>query len=149
MNVGTARETNASTIAISRGSSNGIPVLQPQTLQTENSSAVAVAGARLEQSVLDAGLRRRIRFEQVRADATQDRKVLGGVVDANPALVFAEGHVQHSVQSALDTPMRPHGLRDSRCVGRQARHVVRPLDRLGIADLSSGLDHHDRTEAGP
>ncbi|MCA8302907.1 hypothetical protein [Burkholderia seminalis] len=42
-------------------------------------STVTVARTRFGPSVLDAGPGRRIRFEQVPADATQDRKVSGGV----------------------------------------------------------------------
>ena len=43
-------------------------------------------------------------LDEVQCDATQDCEVLGAVTDADAAVVFAEGHVQHPVATILNAP---------------------------------------------
>src|SRR5579883_912256 len=43
--------------------------------------------------------------EQVDGEMPQDGEVLGGVADADSALVFVECHVEYPVKSILDAPM--------------------------------------------
>lgn len=51
-----------------------------------------------------------LQFEQIERHVPQDRKVLGGMILADPAVIFIEGDIEHPMQAVLNAPIAAFGL---------------------------------------
>src|SRR5215212_4674459 len=79
----------------------------------------------------------------------QDGKVLGGMTDADPALVFAEADIQRPMQRVLDGPMPTHRASEGLGISGNAREEEAPLDRHLALDFANRFDHADRAQFLP
>ncbi len=82
-----------------------------------------------EPSILDTCADGSVLFEQAKGDATQDGEVLGTVIFAQTALIFAEGDVQDPVEGIFNRPVGAYSMEQLFCVERGAgRDEITTLD---------------------
>ena len=87
--------------------------------------------------------------QQVEGEMAQHRQIRGPVADAHPALVLAEGHVEHPVDAVLDPPVAAHRPPEGRRVAAPAQQVVARLAGQRLADPALALDHADGAQPRP
>ena len=91
----------------------------------------------------------RVGLQEIENQMAQDGKVLGGVTDADPALIFVEAHIERPMQRVLDRPVTAHGAGEGGSVSPEAADIEAPLGGDLALAFTSAFDHPDRTEVCP
>ena len=89
--------------------------------------------------------------DKVDGNLSQECKIADGSSVADPAIVFAEGDVEHPVQAVLDAPVLTNGPGENlRRVARTGQEVAELGFHLARAvDAANAFHGQDRLQAGP
>src|ERR671939_667624 len=112
---------------------------------------VAVVPGGLLAPAASAGPAAAILGDEVEGDLAQQGEVAGGGAVAHPAVVLAEGDVEHPVQPVLHTPMPPDRPRQGGGIVAAAGEEVADLglDLAGAGDAPDRLHRQHRAQLGP
>ena len=91
----------------------------------------------------------RVSLQEIEGQMTQDGEVLGGVTDADPALIFAEADIQRPMQRVFDGPVATYGAGEGGRVGPETTEIKTPLGGDLALVLAKAFDHPDRTQVSP
>ena len=91
----------------------------------------------------------RVGLQEIESQMTQDGEVLGGVTNADPALIFVKTHIERPMQRILDRPVAAHGAGEGGSVSLKAADLEAPLGGDLALALARAFDHPDRTELRP
>src|SRR5436853_628024 len=112
---------------------------------------VAVVPGSLLAPATEAGLGAPVPGDQVESDLAKESEVARSRPVAHPAVIFAEGDVQHPMQRVLNTPVpadRPD--QDGGIIVATCQEVADlGLDPAGAVDAPDCLDGQNRTQVRP
>src|SRR3954467_9081272 len=112
---------------------------------------VAVVPGSLLAPATEAGLGALVPCDQVESDLAKESEVAGSLPVAHPAVILAEGDVQHPMQRVLNTPV------PADCPDQDGGIIVATcqevadlgLDRAGAVDAPDRLHRQNRTQVRP
>src|SRR3954451_6979536 len=99
----------------------------------------------------EAGLGAPVSGDQVEGDLAKEGEVARSRPVAHPAVILAEGDVQHPMQRVLNTPVPADcSDQDGRSVAAACQEVADlGLDRAGAVDAPDRLHRQNRAQVGP
>src|ERR671921_2426578 len=121
------------------------------TLASDDPEHVIVVPGRHFAPTASAGSAVAVAGDEVEGDLAQEGEVAGGGAVAYPAVVLAEGDVEHPVQRVLDAPVPADGPdQDGGIVAAAGEEVADlGLDLAGAVDAADRLHRQHGAEIGP
>ena len=65
----------------------------------------------------ETNLQRRVLFEQVQGQLTQNSEILGGMVLTSAAFIFTKDHIEYPVEAVLNLPVSTHAAQQPVGIG--------------------------------